>query len=188
MTDPDTTTGQSMPGAPRTGLAAAVLRPATRLDEGLARAEAGLGALVLVALIGVLSLQVASRQLPFFVITWTEETSRLLFGWLAFLGTAFAFQRNAHISISLLVDRAPPRLRTGAEMFVRALIVGFAAIMLYYGLRLCLSTRMVTTVLRLPMWVAYAAIPAGGALMIVHGLVAILRLSVTGSAAREAGR
>ncbi|ROU03681.1 TRAP transporter small permease [Histidinibacterium lentulum] len=188
MTERDTTSGQALPQAGPRGLAPAVLRPATRLDEGLARAEAGLGALVLLALIVVLTLQVASRQLPFFVITWTEETSRLLFGWLAFLGTAFAFQRNAHISISLLVDRAPRRLRAGAEMVVRVLIVGFAAIMLYYGLRLCLSTRMVTTVLRLPMWVAYAAIPAGGALMIVHGLVAMLRLVVTGSAAREAAR
>lgn len=162
-------------------LGRAVLRPATALDNGLARSEAVAGALILVALILVLSLQVASRQVPMIYIPWTEEMARLLFGWLAFLGTALAFQRRAHISITILLDRAPAHLRAGIEIAVLALIVGFATIMLVYGLRLCLSTWMVTTVLRLPMWVVYAAIPASGALMIWHGTVAILRVLLEGA-------
>ena len=59
---------------------------------------------------------------------------------------------------------------------MRALVVGFALIMLVYGLRLCLSTRMVSTVLRLPMWLPYAAIPVAGGLIAVHGTVGMLRL------------
>ena len=149
-----------------------------RLDAALARAAMGLGAVLLAALVGVLALQVASRQIPGVFVPWTEEVSRFLFVWLAFLGTAVAFQRNAHVAITILADRAGPRLRLGLAVLVRLLVVGFALIMLVHGLRLCLSTRMVSTVLRVPMWLPYAAIPVAGALMTVHGTVALLRLMV----------
>jgi TRAP-type C4-dicarboxylate transport system permease small subunit len=172
--------GPSQPGI-GANAGRAVLRPVAAIDAGLARIEAATGFLILLALIVVLSLQVASRQLPVVYVPWTEEVSRLLFGWLAFIGTALAFQRRAHISITILADRAPIWLRAGIQIVVLALIVGFAAIMLVYGLRLCLSTRMVTTVLQLPMWVIYAAIPTSGALMIWHGLVAMLRIALDGA-------
>lgn len=150
--------------------------PLRRLDAGLAWAELLAGCLILAALVGVLAVQVASRQLPGVYVPWTEEVSRFLFVWLAFLGTALAFQRNAHVAITLLAERAGPRLALALGLFVRALVVGFALIMLVYGLRLCLSTRMVSTVLRLPMWLPYAAIPVAGALMTVHGGVGMLGL------------
>lgn len=166
-------------------LRSALLPAVTSLDGALARVVAGAGAAILLALVIVLSLQVASRQLSFVYVPWTEEVSRLLFGWLAFLGTALAFQRNAHISISVLVDRARPQLRVAAAVFVRALVMAFAAIMVVYGIRLCLSTHLITTVLQLPMWLIYAAIPVSGALILFHGSVALLRISVERSAARE---
>jgi TRAP-type C4-dicarboxylate transport system permease small subunit len=163
----------------------ALLPVATRIDTALARTVAGAGAAILLALIVVLSLQVASRQFSFIYVPWTEEMARLLFGWLAFLGTALAFQRNAHIAISVLVDRAPPRLRIAASVVVRALVMAFAAIMVVFGIRLCLSTHLITTVLQLPMWLIYAAIPFSGALILFHGSVALLRLSVEGQPASE---
>jgi TRAP-type C4-dicarboxylate transport system permease small subunit len=166
-------------------LRSVLLPVATRIDTALARTGAGAGAAILLALVVVLSLQVASRQFAFIYVPWTEEVSRLLFGWLAFLGTALAFQRNAHIAISVLVDRAPPRLRVAAAVFVRALVMTFAGIMVVYGIRLCLSTHLITTVLQLPMWLIYAAIPVSGALILFHGSVALLRLSVEGPNARE---
>lgn len=164
---------------------AALMPVANRTDTALARTEAGAGAAILLALIVVLSLQVASRQFSFLYVPWTEEVSRLLFGWLAFIGTALAFQRSAHISISVLVDRSPPAARIAAAVFVRALIMAFAAIMVVYGIRLCLSTHLITTVLRLPMWLVYAAIPVSGALILFHGSVALLWLSLEGRSAKE---
>ena len=155
---------------------AGAVRPLARLDDGLARVELAAGCLILAGLVGVLALQVASRQLPWFFIPWTEEVSRFLFVWLAFLGTALAVQRNAHVAITMLADRAGPALALALGLMVRVLVVGFALIMLVYGLRLCLSTRMVSTVLRLPMWLPYAAIPVAGGLIAVHGTVGMLRL------------
>ncbi len=165
---------------------ALILRPLDRLDKGLARVEAGAGCAILVALIIVLTLQIGSRQLPLFYITWTEEVSRFLFAWLAFLGTALAYQRKAHVAIDFLLERAPAFLSRSAGVFAHAVIIGFAAIMLVYGIRLCLSTHMVSTVLLIPMWVAYAAIPVSGLLMIVHGLVDVFRILTPASGGTEA--
>lgn len=109
----------------------------------------------------------------------------MLFGWLAFVGAALAFQRNAHIAISIVVDRSPPVVRVAVAVCVRVFVMAFATIMLVYGIRLCLSTHLITTVLRLPMWLVYAAIPVSGALILFHGSVALLRLSVEGRSAPE---
>lgn len=146
-----------------------------RFGTLLARAETGAGILLLASLIAVLSLQVAGRNLPGLHFGWTEEISRFLFAWLAFIGVALAVQRNAHIAIRVFADRAGRRMRTVLSLMTRLLIVGLALIMLIYGLRLCLSTRMVSTVLRVPMWVPYASIPVAGALILVHGVNGILR-------------
>ncbi len=157
-------------------LLARFLSVLNRIDNGLARAETGVGLMILSALIAVLSLQVAGRQLPGIFFPWTEEVSRFLFVWLAFLGTALAVQRNAHVAIHFVADRMGPRLQLVLGLVVRMLVVAFALIMLIYGLRLCMSTRMVSTVLRLPMWMPYAAIPLAGALIVVHGVIGMLRL------------
>jgi TRAP-type C4-dicarboxylate transport system permease small subunit len=112
--------------------------------------------------------------------------SRFLFAWLAFVGTALAYQRKAHVAIDFLVDRAPSALRASVSVFVHMVVMSFAIIMLVYGVRLCLSTRMVSTVLLIPMWAPYAAIPVSGALMFMHGLVAILRIITPGPVWKEA--
>lgn len=153
----------------------------SRIDKGLAKAETGAGFLILAALIAVLTLQVAGRQLPGFFFPWTEEVSRFLFVWLAFLGTALAVQRNAHVAIYFVADRMGSRLQLMIGLVVRMLVVSFALVMLIYGLRLCMSTRMVSTVLRLPMWLPYAAIPAAGALIVIHGVIGMLRLLADGA-------
>lgn len=147
-----------------------------RVDNALARSEASAGFMILAALIAVLTLQVAGRQIPGIFFPWTEEVSRFLFVWLAFLGTALAVQRNAHVAIHFVADRMSPRLQLVLALVVRMLVVSFALIMLIYGFRLCMSTRMVSTVLRLPMWLPYAAIPTAGALIVAHGVIGMLRL------------
>ncbi len=155
---------------------ARALHVLTRIDTGLARAETGAGFAILTTLIAVLTLQVAGRQLPGLFFPWTEEVSRFLFVWLAFLGTALAVQRNAHVAIHVFADRTGPGVQLVLGLITRSLVVGFALIMVYYGLRLCMTTRMVSTVLRLPMWLPYAAIPVAGMLIVFHGLIGMLRL------------
>ena len=159
----------------RTVLACAI-RVLTHVDKGLARTETCVGFAILIALIAVLTLQVAGRQLPGLFFPWTEEVSRFLFVWLAFLGTALAVHRNAHVAIHVFADRTGPAVQLLLGLITRALVVGFALIMVYYGLRLCMTTRMVSTVLRLPMWLPYAAIPVAGMLIVFHGLIGMLRL------------
>lgn len=41
-------------------------------------------------------------------ISITEEISRYLFIWLAFLGAVLAFNENQHVSVTVLVNKLPP--------------------------------------------------------------------------------
>ncbi len=170
----------------RPGVRDRLVAGAEALDARLGRAEAVLGVCLLLALVAVMSVQVASRQIPALSAPWSEEAARFLFAWLAFTGTALAVQRSAHIAITAAVDRLGAGTRRGIEVVVRLLVMVFAALMVWYGVRLCLSTALVSTVMRIPMWVPYAAIPLSGALVLVHAAVGIVKVVAgpSGSGAR----
>lgn len=44
-------------------------------------------------------------------INVTEEVSRYMFVWLAFLGTILAFNENQHVNVGVLVDKLSPKKR-----------------------------------------------------------------------------
>jgi TRAP-type C4-dicarboxylate transport system permease small subunit len=150
---------------------------AARVDRGLAWVERAVGSVILCCLIAVLSTQVASRQIPGLNAPWTEELSRIFFAWLAFIGIALAFQQRAHIAITVLVDRSGRTFGRIVDVAICLMVMLFGLVLVSYGLRLCLSTRMVSTVLQIPMWVPYSMIPISGALMTFHAIVGLMGVS-----------
>lgn len=151
-----------------------IANQAKRIDSALGWSERVAGSLILCCLIIVLTIQVASRQLPGLNAPWSEELSRFFFAWLAFIGIALAFQQRAHIAITVVVERSGIIVGRIVDVAICLLVVGFGLVLIWYGIKLCMSTRMVSTVLRIPMWVPYSMIPVSGALMTFHAIVGLL--------------
>jgi TRAP-type C4-dicarboxylate transport system permease small subunit len=79
---------------------------------------------MLVAVIVQVVSRLAGASLP-----WTEELSRLLFIWTAFLGMAVGFRRLEHPRITLLVDRLPRvSALVSVQLYAWAGIVFFAVV------------------------------------------------------------
>jgi TRAP-type C4-dicarboxylate transport system permease small subunit len=106
---------------------------------------------------------------------WTEEMARYLFIWSAFLAAAVSVGRNDQFLIPVFVDNLPPGPQRVMRICIDLLQLGFALVMLWFGL--VIASRMMmarSPVLPIPQGLAYMVIPIAGGYMAVHLLCRLL--------------
>jgi TRAP-type transport system small permease protein len=116
-------------------------------------------------------LGVFSRYVLVRTFTWYDEVARLLFVWIVFLGAAVGVKRTAHFRLHLVVDRFPPALQRAAVIFGILAVMGFGCVLIQQGWKLVeLGQFQQTPVMGLSKQYIYAAVPVGGALVILFSL------------------
>ncbi|MEM9191320.1 MAG: TRAP transporter small permease [Myxococcota bacterium] len=111
----------------------------TRIDDGLARGEAALAAVVLLAMIALAAVQVVVDNSAIrFEMEWAQDAKTQL-GWidtflkratviLAFLGASLATHGDKHIAIDALARVLPPKPR----MLIKALTMAVSSVICFY--------------------------------------------------------
>ena len=133
--------------------------------------------LMLVLVVDVF-LGVFSRYVLQATFQWYDEVARLCFVWMVFLGAASAVRRGAHFRLHLLIDRFGPRLRRATDLVVGLLVVAFGGVLVAGGLAMWpVARQQVSDSLELSMVWFYAALPIGGALMILFSVPQLWRLA-----------
>ena len=104
-------------------------------------------------------------------LTWSEEMSRIVFIYLAYLGIGAAYGRRRHMFISALVDVLP----AGLKRTVRFLVVGIASAFLLAVIIITSRSilevyrvQITTPALDFPMAFVYLVIPLGMAALIAQ--------------------
>ena len=106
--------------------------------------------------------------------TWVEEVGELSLAWLTLIGAAIGIKSRSHFSLSVFVHRLPEAAQLWIHRFNHALIVGVGLLVAWYGLKLCLLNRTLTTPgLEISLAWLYASAVVGGILITVYGLAAI---------------
>ncbi len=127
--------------------------------------------LLMVGLVVDVFLGVFSRYVLQATFTWYDEVARLCFVWMIFLGAAVAVRRRAHFRVHLLVDRLAPGARRIAELVVTLVVIAFGVVLVAGGIRMApIAHRQASDALEISMLWFFAALPVGGALMIVFAL------------------
>ena len=114
-------------------------------------------------------IQVVFRYIIHQPIYWSEELPRFLLIWLTFLGSVMAMKNQSHLSITLVINRLPVRIRAGVQFVANILVIVFILIMVWGGIvltRLTMPNR--TAALQMPTGLFYLAAPVGGVLMIFY--------------------
>lgn len=129
---------------------------------------------VLVAVFGLLVLQVTTRYVFGTPLSWTEESARFLLVWLTFLGAGYLMARRLHISVDLLVARLGRRSVVAVDVGATAVAVAVSAVLAVAAASLAhMSGDLRAPATQLPMWTVHTAAVAGFALTSLHGLVNI---------------
>lgn len=131
--------------------------------------------LVVLVPIMVVTIFVATmiRYLSTFSLVWAEELARYCMVWIGFLGASLGIQKNAHIGVEALVSKLPKRYKPYLSIFRTSTIILFNVLILIFSLQIIWSqiqTEQVSPALRLPIGIAYGAIPVGMLLMILRGI------------------
>ncbi len=127
---------------------------------------AGLAVIILYA--------VACRKLGVSLV-WYDEVASIMLAWLTYYGAALAALKRAHIGFPGLVNAMPPALRVPAVYFGEVCVIGFFALLSYYGMQVLLILQG-DTMVSLP-WVptqlTQSVIPVGGVLFIIAQLLSL---------------
>jgi C4-dicarboxylate transporter DctQ subunit len=142
-----------------------------KFDEYLTHAEEFVVFALLFLMTCVIFLSVMERFFLQWGITWAEELARYLSVWAAFIGSALAAKKGAHIGIEAFVQFLPSRARKYEELAVFVVGLIFSVIVFYVGIDFLgklIKTRQLSPAMRVPMMWAYMAVPFGCGLMAVH--------------------
>ena len=107
-------------------------------------------------------------------INVTEEVSRFMFVWLAFLGAVLAFSENQHVSVTMLTDKLSPIGRKVLSLFTDAAML-FCCYLIVSGswIQFNLNLHNIAPISGLPQGITFLASTVAGVLI---GILTLARL------------
>lgn len=102
-------------------------------------------------------------------LTWSDEISRVLFMWLAFIGAAVGVKRRLHSSVTVLTVRMRPAGQRAATLLALLVTAVMGAVLLYTGAHETVNNfKQVLPVTGLSRGWLYLAVPVSGALILAY--------------------
>lgn len=149
----------------------------TKINNGLARAEAFFLSILLMAMLILAFLQVVMRNAFNSGIPWADTVVRTLVLWVGFLGATLATKLDQHLTVEVLTKYLPEHVK-----HITAIVVKVFAIVVCYFLMMaaCRFLKQESTsgeeFLHLfPAWYALLIIPMTFVLIPLHMLLSIIR-------------
>jgi len=128
-----------------------------------------LALLAVVILVGV-----ACRKLGI-PLVWYDEGASIMLAWLTYYGSALAALKRAHIGFPGLINAMPPRWRVPAVLVGEVVVVGFFALLTWFGVQVLqiLEGDTMVSLTWVPTQLTQSVIPVGGALFILAQLLSL---------------
>lgn len=124
-------------------------------------------ALLIMALVTFMN--VFSRKISWFNMSFTQELVTTMFVWVCCLAAAAAFKTNSHMGFAYLTDKLTGKAKTIHTIIRATLITINYLIWLVWGIDMVLRQiryHMLTGVLEMPIWLIGIAIPLSAVLSI----------------------
>ncbi|UGB32227.1 TRAP transporter small permease [Metabacillus sp. B2-18] len=102
---------------------------------------------------------------------WSEELSRYILIWIAWISASYAVRKNEHIRIEFIKNLFKGIGKKVIEMLVLILWFLMALFLAIEGTQLAMQikiTNQVSPSMGVPMWMLYLATPVGGTLMCIR--------------------
>jgi len=120
----------------------------------------------------LITANVIVRFFPVVSLHWFDEIIELLYAYLVFYGAAALWILRGHISVGDWIEKRIPsgRIRHAYRMGIELVVLGFAAVFLFYSFRLTLLAQDVTNVFAISKRILYSCMPVSGVIMVIYSL------------------
>jgi len=108
-------------------------------------------------------------------LVWYDEIASILLAWLTFYGSAYAAAKRGHISCPEIVAMMPPGPRLAVTLAVEAVVIGFFALLGYFGWVVLeiLATDTLVSLPDIPVSWVQSVIPISAVLIILAELLTL---------------
>ena len=126
--------------------------------------------------------QILSRYFfPQGAISYAEEVIVYLMIWAIMIVSSQLVDTDGHVRPDLVFNIVPDWLLRWMEMFNCTAAIVFCGALAWYGLQIVQTARQIeessASDLRFPMWIYYAALPAGSGLMLIRYVIRLIGLA-----------
>lgn len=143
-----------------------------RFDHGLVRTTEIVAAIIGIAFAALISLEVVSRFVFDFSVSFVNAAARMLLVWFFLLGAGIALRRGAHVGFTMTIESLRGWPRVAAIRAGQAMMMGFFVLLFWSGLVATLAAIPQSDPgLGISLGYGVAALPAGAALLIYHLVV-----------------
>ena len=128
-----------------------------------------IGTLAVMSVVGFI--QVFFRYVVKGSLPWSEELSRYLLVWTAFMGGAYGVRQGAHIGVEAFMLLFPKKIQKIVAILVKIGGIILCAVICYYGWQIVgtqIERNQLSPAMRIPMGYMYAAIPIGMIFFIIR--------------------
>lgn len=154
----------------------AALRCLSRINETLSEAGRTLAGLLLVLMLGSVILQVFFRYVLNDSLVWTEEFSKAMMVWSAFLVAPIALRRGSNVAIAMLVLPLPARMQALIRLAIDLAIIAVLIAFLNESFGFVARGRVIVAAsVDLPMAVFYAIVPIGLSALLLTAFELMIR-------------
>lgn len=131
-------------------------------------------AIILVIMVCAVSLQILTRYVFFYSLSWTEELSRYMFAWLIFLGASIGVGEVIEIRIDFVESVLKSNGRRVLNIFQDLVSLGVSIVFIVSSLQIIkLGAYQLSPALQIKMSYVYICIPIG---MVLVGYELISRI------------
>ena len=138
--------------------------------DSLYRLSGALAALGMVGTLMMVSAGIFSRPLGIY-LRGTDEYAGYCMAACGFLALAYTFKHGEHIRVTLLLERAPARLRRVLEWGSLAVASGVVALLAWYSIRLAFQSHEFEEISQgvdaTPLWIPQISMAVGTAVLLI---------------------
>lgn len=127
--------------------------------------------LLLVFMTIVMGIQVVARYAFNYSLTWSEEITRYMFIWSAFLSISHCTKKQISIKIEQLVSMLPTKIHAVFKIIEKVIMLAFFSYMIKYAyvfVQASVASGQLSPAMRLPMYLVQVAPLVGFGLTIIR--------------------
>lgn len=154
----------------------------TKLGAYIDKAVNVICILLMAVMTGIVLLQVSTRFLPVRNPNWTEELSRYVMIYIAYIGASTGIREWTNVGVDFILERLPKAVKYGINVLIRVIILVFWCVVLYLSIKVFPKTGMkqLSASMRFPIFYAQCSIIIGAVLCIIQEIIQTITYTAGG--------